>query len=88
MQGDSKRQHCLALVMVVVVGRGWGMMNVDLILVAWRRPRDGREDGEHRHRLVLVMVVVVVGRGWGMMNVDLVSVAWRRPRDGQEDSER
>ena len=57
------------------------MMNVDLILVAWRRLRDGREDDECQHHLVLVMVVVVVGRGWGMMNVDLVLLAWRRPRD-------
>ena len=32
--------------MVVVVGRGWGMMNVNLILVAWRRLRDGQEDDE------------------------------------------
>ena len=70
-----------------MVGRGWGMTNVDLVLVAWRRPRDGQEDGECQCCLVLVMVVVVVGRGWGMMNVDLVSVAWRRLRDGQGDSE-
>ena len=38
------------------------MMNVDLVLVAWRRLRDRREDGEHRHHLILIMVVVVVGR--------------------------
>ena len=58
------------------------MMNVHLVLVAWRRPRDRQEDGEHQHHLVLIMGMVVVGRGWGMTNVDLVSVAWRRLRDG------